>query len=235
VDDVRFLAPFKFYRQQPRSLLLNARLIPDGDELVAHCRLVGVREIKTQSTPQTTVHFTAVVRLGREGPPAEQGIQPPPSGTDTIARDHVYKAYFHGPAYQVLDGAWGDGPDVLVGKMSDDLPANHTPADKPLLLAPRHIELCFQTAGMYELALKDRFGLPAKIGRVIKYREPAEETKPLYTVVRHHGAGPGFDADVVDEAGTLYLRLEDYRTAALPGGAADEVVAPIRSALRRAQ
>ena len=32
-----------------------------------------------------------------------------------------------------------------------DLPGNHMPADRPTLMSPRLIELCFQTAGLWEM------------------------------------------------------------------------------------
>ena len=87
----------------------------------------------------------------------------------------------------------------------------------PTLIAPRLIELCFQTAGMYELGVDGRFGLPARIGRVQVLKEPTITGMQLYTVVRHSNGGRGFDADVVDESGDVFLRLQDYRTVELPG------------------
>ena len=44
--------------------------------------------------------------------------------------------------------------------------------------------------------------------------------------------GPGVsDADVVDEAGRVLLRLEGYRTIELPGGPGEPELAPIREAM----
>jgi hypothetical protein len=102
----------------------------------------------------------------------------------------------------------------------------------PTRIEPRLIELCFQTAGMYELGVDGRFGLPAKIGRVQKLREPSITKARLYTVVRHNDGGPGFDADVVDESGEVYLRLQDYQTAELPGAAEAAPIDPIKAVFR---
>ena len=41
----------------------------------------------------------------------------------------------------------------------------------------------------------------------------------------------GIDAEVVDEQGRVRLRLEGYRTIALPGGLDDAVLEPIRAAM----
>ena len=60
--------------------------------------------------------------------------------------------YFHGPAYQVLKRAWWD-ENGAVGEMAAGLPDNHHPSDQPLAMAPRLVELCFQTAGLWEMAV----------------------------------------------------------------------------------
>ena len=49
VEDVAFLAPFKFYRDQPRQMTVEATFLPgDGDEVVADCRLLGTRVVLTR-------------------------------------------------------------------------------------------------------------------------------------------------------------------------------------------
>ena len=187
------------------------------------------RRIQTQPDPVVTTHFTATVRLTQADPEAFKVERPVTQPSATIDSDAVYQVYFHGPAYQVLESAWGGESDTAVGRLANDLPANHSPPDLRTLIAPRVIELCFQTAGMYELGADGRFGLPAEIGRVQKLREPGISTSPLYTVVRHSNGGPGFDADVVDETGNVYMHIEDYRTAELPGAAEAASIEPIRA------
>jgi len=229
IDDVRFLAPFKFYRNEPRKLRLTAQLAEVDGQLVAYCTLEGVRTIQTQADPVVTTHFTATVRLTKVEPETLQIEQPPMQASMAIDSDAVYQVYFHGPAYQVLESAWGGDSAMAIGRLAKDLPANHSPPGLPMLIAPRLIELCFQTAGMYELGADGRFGLPARIGRVQKLREPSIAGSQLYTVVRHSNGGTGFDADVVDETGNVYMRVEDYHTAELPGAAEAASVEPIRA------
>ena len=76
--------------------------------------------------------------------------------------------------------------------------------------------------------------MPSKIGRVTKLKEPSIVKSQLYTVVRHSNGGTGFDADVVDESGNVYLRLEDYHTAELPGAAEAVPIDPIRDVFQAA-
>ena len=50
--------------------------------------------------------------------------------------------------------------------MAKGLPDNHHPSELPTLMAPRLIELCFQTAGLWEMGVQGRMGLPLHIDRV---------------------------------------------------------------------
>jgi len=119
--------------------------------------------------------------------------------------------YFHGPAYQVLKRAWPEA-DRILGEMPDALPDNCRPGAKSLAVSPRLIELCFQTAGLYEIATDGRMGLPQHIDRVAVVSPPADV--PLYAVVTAH-AGT-FDAEVVDASGKRYVVVSGYRTVTLP-------------------
>ena len=41
IEDVEFLAPFKWYRDEPRRLEVHVRAVPDGDRLVATAGWTG--------------------------------------------------------------------------------------------------------------------------------------------------------------------------------------------------
>jgi hypothetical protein len=116
--------------------------------------------------------------------------------------------------------------------MSVALPANHEPADLPTCMAPRLIELCFQTAGLWEIGMTQRMGLPQHIDRVITLRDPEGAPGVLYAVVTANAGNAGFDAHVVDAAGTVYLTLEGYRTVELPQPIDEQELARVRQALQ---
>ena len=65
VEDVDFLTPVKFYRNEPRTVTITAGIRPDGTDLVADCRLEAERTLPGGDSPQRTVHFTGRVRLSR--------------------------------------------------------------------------------------------------------------------------------------------------------------------------
>ncbi len=221
VEEVSFLSPFKFYRDEPRTVTVQAVYHLQGDSLLADCRLIGRRTLPNHPEPQETVHFTARVRLSKQAPVATTGKAPQTSADSFIEAADIYRVYFHGPAYQVLQRAWWDGTH-MVGLMAEHLPNNHQPSDRQTLMAPRLIELCFQTAGGWEISEQDRFGLPQAAQRVALLRAPDLAESKLYAVVTPHPDQGSFDAEVMDVKGNCYVRLSGYRTAALPNSVDSE-------------
>jgi hypothetical protein len=141
-------------------------------------------------------------------PPSAEGLE--------IDRDRIYKVYFHGPAYQVLERAGVQG-DRVVGLMAEGLPPNASP-EAATVAAPRLIELCFQTAGIWEMIQTRTMALPAEVGAVTVYRQPESATgRRFYALVTAVDGGAAFDAQVVDSDGNLYVEMRGYRTVKLPG------------------
>ena len=206
VEDIDFLAPFKFYRGEPRPVAIEARFRPEGDALAADCLLTGRRVLANQAEARMETHFTGRVRLAKLLPEIASGPDPGDTAEWAIDAEDIYRIYFHGPAYRVLKRARWD-ENGAVGEMADALPDNHHPSDQPLAMAPRLIELCFQTAGLWEMAVQHRMGLPRHVDRVSLYRTPDAASGPLFAVVTANPAAGSFDADVVDTAGVRYLHV----------------------------
>jgi hypothetical protein len=227
VEDAEFLAPFKFFRMQPATLHLfaHAHPAPDGEVRVA-VMLKSVVQPKADLPPQERLHFRAQVRMS----PTPLGVPivdfTAPEVAPTVGREAIYRIYFHGPAYQVLEGVTlEDGR--ATGVMAHGLPPNARPADAASLMAPRLIELCFQTAGILEVAKDSVLGLPTAFSSARVYRQPEDaEGERLYALVtRREDGGPAYDAQVVDGRGRLYVDLRGYRTVSLPGLVSlDEVI-----------
>ena len=224
VENVDFRAPLKFYRDEPRTLTVTALLRPDGDDLVAECRLSAERKVPGADQPQRTVHFTGSVRL-TANPPALDASSVVPEGNSTLSPEQVYRLYFHGPAYQVVGEAWQHG-DGAAGRFAADLPPQ---VDGAVLIGPRLVELCFQTVGLLEAGTDGHLALPMHVGAV-RLKGCPEERAGLVATVRRDGNG-GFDCIVRDDDGTPVLRLDGYRTVALPDPPPEDVVAPIRAVM----
>jgi acyl transferase domain-containing protein/acyl carrier protein len=234
VEDVVFDSPFKFYRDEPRTLTLAARFDEEGDDIVASCRLVGSRVLAGLAEPQVTTHFSARVRLGSApdvsaatAVTAEAIIEP---ASRVLAAADIRKVYFHGPSFQVLEAAWTDGRRVI-GRFAAEIPDAHVPADCPLLTNPRLIELCFQTAGVLELGTSGRLALPARVGRVNVVRDPRGSRSPFFAIVTPLPADQGFDADVVDSEGCVLVEVRGYQTTAVPLAIDERLLVPFRAAI----
>jgi hypothetical protein len=155
-----------------------------------------------------------------------------PEGHIIEAAD-VYRLYFHGPAYQVVERAWWDGHRII-GLMAKGLTANHLPSEMPTLTAPRLIELCFQTAGLWEMGAQGRMGLPQHIERVspsLLLVAPESADTRLYAVVTSDRDRGSFDAEVVDTKGNRYLQLSGYRTVAVPNAVDAERLKALQAAM----
>ncbi len=96
----------------------------DGADVLARCALEGSRTLVGRDAPEVTVHFTGTVRLTAEAPADRPEREVPAPDGLTVRAGEIYKAYFHGPAYQVLAEAWRHHGDVA-GRFARELPANH--------------------------------------------------------------------------------------------------------------
>ncbi len=140
------------------------------------------------------------------------GPKPRLTAEGLVDAAHIYRIFFHGPAYQVVEKAWWDG-EHMVGELVAHLPEESASPDRPTLIGPRLIELCFQTAGLWEIAAQGKMGLPWRVGSVNCLREPQLTGHSLFAVVTPHADQGSFDAEVVDDQGNRYLNLTGYRTA----------------------
>jgi len=147
-----------------------------------------------------------------------------------IEAAEIYRLYFHGPAYRVVERMWWDGTRI-VGLMATDLGNNHYPPELPTLTSPRLIELCFQTAGIWEMGTRGRMGLPLHIDRVSLGEDPARANGRLYAVVMPNPSVGTFDAEIVDVKGNRYLRLSGYRTVEIPNPVNAELLKELQAAM----
>jgi hypothetical protein len=197
---------------------------------VAQCRLIGYRPLPNQKEPQATTHFTARVLLSRTKPAINAGTPLNPEGSLINAAD-IYQLYFHGPAYQVVQRAWWNGKQ-MVGLFAENLAANHHPAELVTALAPRLIELCFQTAGLWEMGIDGRMGLPLHIDHLNVVPGLSESAHgPFYALVTRKVDQNSFDAEVIDGSGKRLVRLSGYHTIALADSVDARKLKPLRTAM----
>jgi len=113
--------------------------------------------------------------------------------------------------------------------MAEGLPDNHHPDELTTLMAPRLIELCFQTAGLWEMAVQGRMGLPRHVHRVSSVRALDAADGKVFAVVTPDPDQGSFNAEVVDAAGNRYVHLSGYRTVALPNSVDAEALKALQA------
>jgi malonyl CoA-acyl carrier protein transacylase len=232
LEDIQFLAAFKFYRNEPRRITWKALAIQESGGLVVQATLESERALKTGAIEHVR-HFSGKVFLELQGTAVKE-VNPAPvwNGSYTVKAEDIYKLYFHGPAFQVLEGVQRAG-DTIVGKLNGDLPAI-TGKVHALLSTPTLVELCFQTAGIWEIGKTGSLALPRSIRNLTLYRQGANGAA-VYAEVKPHQNGDGsfhFDARVLDAEGHLYLELEDYRTTPLTYPAEKALLDPLKELVK---
>jgi hypothetical protein len=104
----------------------------------------------------------------------------------------------------------------VLGKLRKNLPPSTS--DGRFLNVPILVELCFQTAGIWETGSTGVLALPQSIESLRLYEQEVNGVT-IYaevTPVNDIDGSLHFDARVVDEKGNLYLDLKNYRASPLP-------------------
>ncbi len=237
VEKLEILSAFKFHRNNPATLYLSATARPAGagedGTLIADLWLRSQFQPPKAGMPPTVKdHFHAQVRL-QQG--ALKGtklkFKAPKADALPILQESIYKVFFHGPAYQVIERARVEG-DMVTALMADKLGPNTSPAGAASLMAPRLVELCFQAAALWSIEKKSAMALPSGAAAVTAYRQPEEANgKRLYALVKSMNDGETYDAQVVDESGNVYVEPQGLLHGANAGG--DEAAGVEAHACRR--
>jgi len=227
MEDIHFHAPFKFYRNQPRHITWKAYCSRETEGLVVYVNLESELDFKVRK-PEKVLHFSGKVRITEEKVAKSQAVTPPAwLKKKSLCSEDIYKLYFHGPSFQVLDCAQKSG-DVVLGKLRANL-LPITTGKQQTISTPLLVELCFQTAGLWEAGSTGVMALPHSIESLTLFRAEGQ-TGDIYAEVRPNQDGDelSFDARVVDSEGNVYLELKNYRTAALPYAAEKQLVEPLQ-------
>jgi hypothetical protein len=192
-----------------------------------HATLSSVQNIVGRD-PEEKLHFSGAAVLEASAAEARQ-VQAFDRTAPEIGREAIYRVYFHGPAYRVLDRVESAGENRVIGCMTGQLPLDTTDAKHGSLVGPRLIELCFQTAGVWEIGKTGRLALPAGVDRVI-VRDPSAGSGPLVAEVTAQGSDDNltFSARVRDGAGKVHVEIEGYRTSRMPNSLPEDEAGPFR-------
>ena len=228
LENIQFLAPFKFYGNKPRNITWKAIAYRKPGDLQVVVTLES--DIKRRGgETQHMLHFSGLVHLSPNAPVTTTEANPPKwMKKKSVSAEEIYKMYFHGPSFQVLDAAQLSNNDLVLGRFNKKLAG--ISADDPILFSsPLLIELCFQTAGLWEAGSTGVLALPQSIGSLRIYPRPLNGVAIFAEVKPSMNEGKlSFDARVVDEKGNIFLELTDYVTSPLPYPAEKDLVEPFK-------
>ncbi len=220
VNNVKMSGAFKFFRNEPRTLYLSVFAEPAKDgSLAARVTLRSITPPVREGVPERVqVHFRAdVVFTSQISAMPDVEFTPPGNKKMSTTAEQIYEIFFHGPAYQVIERAGVSG-DRATGKMPKRLPPNSKPADARLLMAPRLVELCLQTAALWSVETKEAMAFPLGVRSLSAYlQEEDAGANRLFALVTTRDDGETFDGRVVDANGRVYVDLRGYRTVSRPG------------------
>ncbi len=228
LSDIEFMAPFKFYKDEARTITWKAQVIRDAESLIAHVSLESYVN-RVNNRIDHMMHFRGKVHLvAASQPKLSLDAQPPHwNGAYTVQAADIYKLYFHGPSFQVLEGVQKFGETVL-GKLNKQIPPISEDSQN-FLSVPVLIELCFQTAGVWEIGKSGALSLPQSITALRLYENKVNGV-PIYAEVKPQNAANGdlfFDARVIDSQGRVYLEMDNYRTSPLPYTVDQSLLTPL--------
>ncbi|MRS05740.1 hypothetical protein EG832_21370, partial [bacterium] len=168
LEHIQFLAPFKFYGNKSRAMAWKAGATRVQDGLRVDVTLESDTE-RINGKVDHVEHFRGQVYLTLKDIVSPNNAVPPKwSKSKEVTAEEIYQLYFHGPSFQVLEAAQRSGSSVL-GRFNNNL--ININADEPgLFTTPLLIELCFQTAGLWEAGSTGNLGLPHSIGKLRVYR-----------------------------------------------------------------
>ena len=233
IEDLTFDAPLKLYRDEPRraDLYLAPAWDPDGPAF--DVRMETTREL-AGGRRQKTCHYRARIKPGQSVDPVKAHLPSMDRTQAFIDKDTIYRAYFHGPSFQVMEQADATADGAMTGTLAAGRAQPCLGKPARMTSQPMLTELAFQTAGLMEARDRDRLGLPAGVDRLAIHDQQPGDPGRIAAWVVDSGNGEGrYNAKVVDSRGFVLVELDGYRTSALPGALPDEVRDGLDPARRR--
>ncbi|MBI4656107.1 MAG: SDR family NAD(P)-dependent oxidoreductase, partial [Elusimicrobia bacterium] len=211
LGDIHFYMPIKLLKNNPLEVRIICVSRHGKPEMKMESNFINAKGIKLGST---RTHFSARVQDAPESswnPDEKPAV--PKTKKFKVTADTIYKTYFHGPSFQVLEGILSiKKEEVLAVYKKPSAPLWET-ANPELLFHPMIIEAAFQTCGYRDIYFEKKMTLPDALGHIIihNFSQPPET---LYIHAVYKGQDPSgkslYDAFVFDADGNIWLELQDY-------------------------
>jgi NAD(P)-dependent dehydrogenase (short-subunit alcohol dehydrogenase family)/3-hydroxymyristoyl/3-hydroxydecanoyl-(acyl carrier protein) dehydratase len=218
LTNVRFAVPIKLLRSKAADVRIKAAAAGDGVEMRIESDFVSPKGLRLG---QTRTHFSA-----SSAPDASsawtQDKRPvlPKSKKYKADAPAIYKTYFHGPSFQVLDGVVSvDKTSVLAVFKRPQAPLWKGAAQK-LVFHPLVFEALFQACGWRDIQFDRTMALPDAIGAAIVYDHEPQDPETLYLYGEFKGRTEDgrslYDAWAFDQDFNLHAELRGYAMIPTP-------------------
>ncbi len=197
-DEVAFSTPFKLYGDAESVAVVRAERV---DEKTVSCTLSSRRTSRSGRVIEAE-HFEARVFLD-EAP--EVAALPPAFffADEPIGRDAIYRRFFHGPGFQVIDEVGAIADNGLIA----DARVDHSAMGAGLRTRPLVLETAFQAAGLHRMAVYGEMALPERVEQV-RWMGDALDADSLGVMVQTRADG-SYDIDIDGPAGAI-LRVRGF-------------------------
>ena len=218
LTQVRFAVPIKLLRSKPADVRIKAASSGDGVEMRLESDFVSPKGLRLG---QTRTHFKAV--SAPDYPSAwTPDMRPdlPKSRKYKTEAPAIYKTYFHGPSFQVLDGILAlDKASVLAVFKRPRTPLWKGTHPK-LVFHPLVFEALFQACGWRDIQFDRTMALPDAVGAAIAYDHDAADPETLFLYGVFKGRTEDnrslYDAWAFDGDYNLVAEIRDYAMIPTP-------------------
>ena len=212
IKDLRFTVPVKLLRGKPMNTIIRANASRGGYDLRLESDFVNAKGVKLGSTK---THFSARFEPGTPKSAWEELEKPdlPKHAKYKITAEEIYKIYFHGPSFRVLDGILSIEKEAVLGVFKKPSAALWRVKTPGLLIHPLVLEAMFQTCGWRDIHFDRKMMLPDAVGQAMVYDNNPDPDR-LYTYAVYKGTTEDgktrYDAYAFDSEMNPVAELKDY-------------------------
>ncbi|MCG2726614.1 MAG: polyketide synthase dehydratase domain-containing protein, partial [Elusimicrobia bacterium] len=212
IKDIHFHLPIKLLKNKPVRIKITAEKENNG--------LIGMKmesdfiNSKGVKLGKTRTHFTA--KAAEKFKSRWASIEKPSIPEKRkykIDKDNIYKVYFHGPSFQVLDGIISLDKDKALGVFKKPKTPLWQTKDENLISNPMAIEAAFQNCGFRDIHFESKMALPDSVDEIIIHNND-DRTEELYVYSVYKGLNSegksAYDAFVFDKDGNIRIEIMNY-------------------------
>jgi NAD(P)-dependent dehydrogenase (short-subunit alcohol dehydrogenase family)/3-hydroxymyristoyl/3-hydroxydecanoyl-(acyl carrier protein) dehydratase len=212
LKNIRFQLPIKLLKNKPIRIKITAE--KEDEDLISMKMESDFINSKGAKLGKTRTHFMGKasenfkskwVSVDKTSIPTKKKYQ--------ISKEDIYKIYFHGPSFQVLDGIISLEKDKVLGVFKTPKMPLWQNKNENLIAHPMAIEAAFQTCGFRDIHFDSKMALPDSVDEIIIH-DNDRTTDMLYIHAIHKGISTdgksSYDAFVFDEKGKIRIEIKNY-------------------------